>query len=666
MKSSRVMILLVLSMVGCTSLPYKTTEPTFTTTEDIFQKIPIWDSTLFSGQQSAPPAHSSAQRVWTGNPDAPYISRATSPGLWTLLTQVDPGNRMLLKKENEDAFQSDVQSHSGKAAPLSDVEIRKYSDAIAFADANQAPLPAAIQSEPLTRAYVISLAASIFNARLETLTNDYRAQHHISNGAEVSSKDAGLPSQYELSEGTSQAYSVKNFETFGQSFLHANLDLVQRPAANQTRLNRIHNLASNSSVSLESLMFEYFSAYYKGNFVDRDGGALAKPTVGTTISDTTISNAATVALEAMFDYAALNSDLSGAGQAIKAPVVYDDSSGTIKWQTAKGGEPTLVSVIQTMLHNNTSDVSVVGRASIAKLNRSITVTLLGSPTGGDFTITIKNSSTSATTAPIKFNATANIVQAAIVALVTIPESVGAVATGNPGGPYQVTLPNGLAATVQADGSGLTGGNNIATLTIEGKPSGGTFTITVSNETTKAIAFNAPASAVAAAIGALPSAVHWPADPVVTGGAGGPYQVTLPSGASMTANPADLTGGSLIKPMKYALEKIQKNGEVGITPAKIKIIRYIQGVAGDGAQGLSGLIVRTFGGVHIGVSAGLGLLGKVSIGDNNTLASLLEAAVGTIASRSSEFFASTVLYDVQDLHAVSDPPPAILWLKNVSE
>jgi hypothetical protein len=666
MKSSRLVLLMVFSVVGCTSLPYNASEPTFQATENIFQKMPIWDSTLLTGQQLASSADQSVDRVRANNPDVPHISRASSPGLWALLKQVDRNNRMLLPEAREAAIYAELTERS-KASVLTESE-RKSLAAIDFANANQNPLPSLVKNEPLTRAYIISLAAAFFNSRLQTLTNDYRARKGVMNTESIGSDKTGLPDRYELSETVIQAFSVKNFQTFGEAFLQENLNLIQQPSANQTRLNQFHNLSTDPNITFELLAFQYFSAYYKGNFVDRDGGTLAKPTLGTTISDTTISNAATVALEAMFDYAVLSSDLGGSTEAIKAPIVYDDSGGAVKWQTAKGGEPTLATVIQTMLKNNGSDILLVGnRASLTKLNRTITLNLLGNPTGGAFTITVKGASSAATSSSIAFNAAANTVQAAILAL-HLPETVGAVASGNAGGPYQITLSNGVSATVQADGSGLTGGNNVYALTIEGKPTGGTFTLTVGHDTTKGIVFNAPAGTVAAALGALATAGNWP-DPVVTGGAGGPYQITLPSSLSMTASPADLTGGGLIKPKLFALEEIAKNGAIGITPAKIKVIRFIQGIAGDGAQGLSGLIMRTFGGVHIGLSAGLGLLGKVSVGDNNTLANLLEASVGTIATRSTEVFTSSVLYDVTyQTPATASPndPTAVQWLKYVTE
>ncbi|MFC9736038.1 hypothetical protein ACFWG5_34665 [Streptomyces hydrogenans] len=66
-------------------------------------------------------------------------------------------------------------------------------------------------------------------------------------------------------------------------------------------------------------------------------------------------------------------------------------------------------------------------------------------------------------------------------------------------------------------------NEVQTLTVTGAPTGGTFTITFSGQTTAAIAYNATAAAVQAALEAL-SNVN-PGDIVVTGNAGGPWTLT---------------------------------------------------------------------------------------------------------------------------------------------
>jgi len=87
-----------------------------------------------------------------------------------------------------------------------------------------------------------------------------------------------------------------------------------------------------------------------------------------------------------------------------------------------------------------------------------------------------------------------------------------------------------------------------TVTITGTPTGGTFTLTYSGETTAAIAYNAAASAVESALEALPSLSA--ADVAVTGGPGPgtPYVVTFGGSlagtnvAQMTAT-GSFTGGS---------------------------------------------------------------------------------------------------------------------------
>jgi hypothetical protein len=84
---------------------------------------------------------------------------------------------------------------------------------------------------------------------------------------------------------------------------------------------------------------------------------------------------------------------------------------------------------------------------------------------------------------------------------------------------------------------------VQTVTITGGPTGGTFTLTYSGQTTATIAFNAIGSTVQTALNNLSNL-----DGVtVTGSAGGPYTVTFPvsmgNPAQMTASGAGLTGGT---------------------------------------------------------------------------------------------------------------------------
>ncbi|MDX3527150.1 hypothetical protein P1P75_12020 [Streptomyces sp. ID05-39B] len=66
-------------------------------------------------------------------------------------------------------------------------------------------------------------------------------------------------------------------------------------------------------------------------------------------------------------------------------------------------------------------------------------------------------------------------------------------------------------------------NEVQTLTVTGVPTGGTFTITWSGQTTAAIAYNATAAVVQTALEGLSNIA--PGDVVVTGSAGGPWTLT---------------------------------------------------------------------------------------------------------------------------------------------
>ncbi|WP_399553823.1 hypothetical protein OG473_39825 (plasmid) [Streptomyces anulatus] len=66
-------------------------------------------------------------------------------------------------------------------------------------------------------------------------------------------------------------------------------------------------------------------------------------------------------------------------------------------------------------------------------------------------------------------------------------------------------------------------NEVQTLTVTGAPTGGTFTITWSGQTTAALAYNATAAQVQTALEALSNIA--PGDVAVTGATGGPWTLT---------------------------------------------------------------------------------------------------------------------------------------------
>lgn len=200
-------------------------------------------------------------------------------------------------------------------------------------------------------------------------------------------------------------------------------------------------------------------------------------------------------------------------------------------------------------------------AGIAAVNGEQTVTVTGSPTGGNFTLTFGGQ----TTANIAYNASASTVQTRLEALSTIGAGNVTVTGGN-GGPYTVTFVDDLGeqtiATMTANGAGLTGGTtpgvtvavvhagNIGvderqTVTVL-DAGAGTFTLTYSGQTTDPLPYNAAAGVVEAALDELSNIDG----DVTVSGVPGSYLVVFTGDlggtdvAQMTANTSGLTGIAL--------------------------------------------------------------------------------------------------------------------------
>lgn len=116
-------------------------------------------------------------------------------------------------------------------------------------------------------------------------------------------------------------------------------------------------------------------------------------------------------------------------------------------------------------------------------------------------------------------------------------------TANAG--YSAT--HSISVTTTPAGPAGSGTNEQQVITLTGVPTGGTFTLTFSGQTTSAIAYNASAATVDAALEALSNIGA--GDVAVTGSAGGPWTVEF-TGAlaaanqpAMTGDGTSLTGGS---------------------------------------------------------------------------------------------------------------------------
>jgi hypothetical protein len=133
--------------------------------------------------------------------------------------------------------------------------------------------------------------------------------------------------------------------------------------------------------------------------------------------------------------------------------------------------------------------------------------------------------------------------------VTLDTSAFTPATHYPNGYFKSGLALGRITATGLYGPYAGRANEVQTITITGAPTGGTFTLTWDGETTAAIAYNASAATVQAALEAL-SNIN-PGDVTCAGGAlpATPVTVTFKGRyqgqnvPQMTANSGSLTGGS---------------------------------------------------------------------------------------------------------------------------
>ncbi|MFC6310402.1 hypothetical protein E2553_35205 [Paraburkholderia dipogonis] len=119
------------------------------------------------------------------------------------------------------------------------------------------------------------------------------------------------------------------------------------------------------------------------------------------------------------------------------------------------------------------------------------------------------------------------------------------------------------------------------------------------------------------------------------GSSDPDKVTTSGPNATTFYP----GGTASIPTAYALKTAdykKVSNDCGVTADNAKILGFIAKAAGDEAQMVNGLVAQSAGG--IGVS--LGVFGKISIGDNQTLGTLIKTFASRAAMRIS--FASTYL------------------------
>lgn len=238
----------------------------------------------------------------------------------------------------------------------------------------------------------------------------------------------------------------------------------------------------------------------------------------------------------------------------------NDDTYTVTFVAALAG-----TVIATLIVTLTSTKALIrttqaGATTGTVQNEIQTVDCGDVPAGGTFTLTLD----AQTTATQGSSSTAASLKAALEALSNI-ESVTVTKTGYvftiefigvDGSANQSLMTASvfsgaqtavLYRTVTVSEPGVTATNEVQVVTLNGTPTGGTFTLTYSGQTTSAIAYNASAATVDAALEALSNIGA--GDVVVTGSAGGPWTVTFATAlaatnlAEMTGNGGSLTGAT---------------------------------------------------------------------------------------------------------------------------
>ncbi len=129
-------------------------------------------------------------------------------------------------------------------------------------------------------------------------------------------------------------------------------------------------------------------------------------------------------------------------------------------------------------------------------------------------------------------------------------------------------------------------------------------------------------------------------------------ITFYPGGANTAPPTVVVATYATNPKIYVPIKTtpvpDDNSLCGITTGNAWVMRDLASAAGDEAGAVGGLVANTAGGLEVG----LGVLGKISIGDNQTLSVLVKTAASRVALRASLASAYWTLRNVK--FNVSEP------------
>jgi hypothetical protein len=527
MASVRIIVFVIVAMINLTACSWISNQVMSSHTVDLRNRVystePLWESSQVVSCSGR------SETVATVTMFSDSISRLTidRPGLAMIAAQVFADDIRELALPDKDAPHvialRDLQKrHEKKGGP----ELLSW---------DETPLPDEVKKLRVTK--VITAAAI--------------QQSHASRCHPMSA--AAFP------KSVPDTLSAKDFIDFGEAASRSFVSPYQSSAspASKARAKKFDICNKNDKkLTWECLFGGYMMAYYNGNFIDRNGGTYSKPKIGLTITNETITAAAAILLEALFDFSLIDAP------DVKTPIVYTTTfltaplgASATSWPTGKGNFNPAGQYAYVVTAKNAHGETVNSAEVQVDVAATDVVALSWNPVAGATSYNIYRTRT-----PGTYSSPALLASTSFTSY-----RDGGTATGAGDTPAKNTAQDGIT-WITKDGRTPT----LATLAIE-------------------------------------LGVFDPKSPQNVG-----YLFVGADNRTMDAK-------------------------------RLCVARLLGGWAGDTAQPLTGVIMRALGGANLGVTFGLGGLGKFSFGDNETLTKLVDTIVENFPRRLTEMTVEHVLY-----------------------
>src|SRR5262249_25022553 len=184
------------------------------------------------------------------------------------------------------------------------------------------PLPPDLADDKVTHAIVTSLVSMVDPASAGGVAAKAGAAH----------RGAPAPGEPTFPE---EKLTVGDFKRFAEHVVRESFSPFQAGGTSHAPSWLATAPTSPDEISFAKLLLAYMTAYYNGQFVDRNGGTYSKPQLGASIPDETVTAVVSIFLEALYDYA------SFPGTRVKDPILFKSKGcpgncDVDQYYTAKG------------------------------------------------------------------------------------------------------------------------------------------------------------------------------------------------------------------------------------------------------------------------------------------------------------------------------------------